>query len=167
MEISHVNTRPDYFSISGILSTIALMCLSVIFLAHKAKLSGIALSSTTFPSISAANAPLMIHNEARGEAGTALSSSPILQPGDIDNSRKLESSPSLSKTLSQSPSPEKISSAVEKAVPPGLSRTKTNRKDGRSSAKARVGTSRSFGANLRRIFGSFQLRSSAIWRRTF
>jgi hypothetical protein len=158
MAISHVNTRPDYFSISGILSTIALMCLSVVFLAHKAKLSSIALSSTAFPSISAANAPLVMHDEARGEAGTALSLSPILQPVDIDNSGKLESSQSLSKTLSQSPNPQKISSAVEKAVPPGLSRTKTIWKDRRSSAKARVRTSRSFAANLRRIFGWFQLR---------
>jgi hypothetical protein len=47
MAIFHVNTRPDYFCISGILITIALMCLSVIFLAHGAKLSGVAYNSET------------------------------------------------------------------------------------------------------------------------
>ena len=77
MAIFHVNTRPDYFCISGILITIALMCLSVIFLAHGAKLSGVAHSSAAFPSISDGNAPLMMHDEARGEAAMALSSSPI------------------------------------------------------------------------------------------
>jgi hypothetical protein len=77
MAIFHVNTRPDFFCISGILITIALMCLSVIFLAHGAKLSGVAHSSAAFPSISDGNAPLMMHDEARGEAAMALSSSPI------------------------------------------------------------------------------------------
>ncbi len=158
MAISHVNTRPDYFCISGILITIALMCLSVIFLAHKAKLSGVARSSAAFPSISAGNAPLIMHDEARGEAATALSSSPILEPGDIDNSSTLESSQSLSRSLSQSPKPAKVISAVEKAVPSGQSSIKTNRKDRRSSAIARVKTSRSFKAYLRRMFGWFQLR---------
>jgi len=158
MAISHVNARPDYFCISGILITIALMCLSVILLAHGAKLSGVAHSSAAFPSISAGNAPLMMHDEARGEAATALSSSSIREPGDIDNSRTLESSRSLSRSLSQSPNPAKVSSAVEKAVPSGQSGIKTNRKDRRSSAIARVRTSRSFKANLRRMFAWFELR---------
>ena len=152
MAIFHVNTRPDYFCISGILITIALMCLCVIFLAHKAKLSGVARSSAAFPSISAGNAPLMMHDEARGEAGTVLTSSPILQPG-MDNSPTLESSQSLSRSLSQSPN---SAIAVEKAVPSGQSSIKTNRKDRRSSARVR--TSRSFKAYLRRMFGWFQLR---------
>jgi len=153
MAIFHVNTRPDYFCISGILITIALMCLSVIFLAHGAKLSGVAHSSAAFPSISDGNAPLMMHDEARGEAATALSSSPILEPGDTVNSRTLESSQSLSRSLSQSPN---SAIAVEKAVPSGPSSIKTNRKDRRSSARVR--TSRSFKAYLRRMFGWFQLR---------
>jgi hypothetical protein len=153
MAIFHVNTRPDYFCISGILITIALMCLSVIFLAHGAKLSGVAHSSAAFPSISDGNAPLMMHDEARGEAATALSSSPILEPGDTVNSRTLESSQSLSRSLSQSPN---SAIAVEKAVPSGQSSIKTNRKDRRSSARVR--TSRSFKAYLRRMFGWFQLR---------
>ena len=156
--ISHVKTRPDYFSISGILITIAMMCLSVTFLAHEAKLSAVARSSSAFPSISAGNAPLMMHDEARGEAGTALSSSPILEPGDIDNSPTLESRQSLSRFRSQSPNPENISSVAEKSVLPGRSRTKSNWKDRRSAAKARVRTSSSFKANLRRMFGWFQLR---------
>jgi hypothetical protein len=117
MAISDVNTGPDYFSISGILITIALMSLSVIFLAHKAKLSVIARSSEAFPSISAVNAPLMMHDEARGEAGTVLTSSPILQPG-MDNSPTLESSQSLSRTLSQSPKPS--SSAVVRLYLPHM-----------------------------------------------
>ena len=117
MAISHVNAGPDYFSISGILITIALMCLSLIFLAHKAKLSVIARSSEAFPSISAGNAPLMMHDEARGEAGTVLTSSPILQPG-MDNSPTLESSQSLSRTLSQSPKPS--SSAVVRLYLPHM-----------------------------------------------
>ena len=158
MAISHVNAGPDYFCISGILITIALMCLSVILLAHGAKLSGVAHSSAAFPSISPGNAPLVTHDEARGEAATALSSSPILEPGDIDNSRTLESSQSLSRSLSQSPKPAKVISAVEKAVPSGQSSIKTNRKDRRSSAIARVRTLRSFKAYLRSMFGWFQLR---------
>jgi len=117
MAISHVNTGPDYFSISGILITIALMCLSLIFLANKAKLSVVACSSEAFPSISAGNAPLMMHDEARGEAGTVLTSSPILQPG-MDNSPTLESSQSLSRTLSQSPKPS--SSAVVRLYLPHM-----------------------------------------------
>ena len=156
--ISHVNSRPDYFYVSGILLTIALMCLSVVFLTHKAKLSGIALSSAEFPSNPAANAPLMVHNEARGEAGTALFSSPTFVSGESDNSPTLEWNPSLSKTLNQSPNPGTISNAVEKAARPGRSRTKTNRKDRRYVAKARVRTSLSFRANLHRFFGWFQLR---------
>ena len=151
--ISHVNSRQDYFYVSGILLTIALMCLSLIFLAHKAKLSVIARSSEAFPSISAGNAPLMMHDEARGEAATALPSSPIPEPGDIDNSRTLDSSQSLSRSLSQSPN---SAIAVEKAVPSGQSSIKTNRKDRRSSARVR--TSRSFKAYLRRMFGWFQVR---------
>jgi hypothetical protein len=150
MVIFHVNTRPDYFCISGILITIALICLSVIFLAHGAKLSGVAHSSAAFPSISDGNAPLMMHDEARGEADTALSSSPILEPGDTVNSRTLESSQSLSRSLSQSPN-----SAIA-VDPSGQSSIKTNRKDRRSSARVR--TSRSFKAYLRRMFGWFQLR---------
>ena len=155
MAISHLNTRPDYFFISGILITIALMCLSIIFIAHKAKakLSGVAHSSAAFPSISDGNASLMMHDEARGEAATALPSSPIPEPGDIDNSRTLDSSQSLSRSLSQSPN---SAIAVEKAVPSGQSSIKTNRKDRRSSARVR--TSRSFKAYLRRMFGWFQVR---------
>jgi hypothetical protein len=156
--ISHVNSRPDYFYVSAILLTIALMCLSVVFLTHKAKLSGIALPSAEFPSNSAANAPLMMHNEARGEAGTALFSSPTFVSGESDNSPTLEWNPSLSKTLNQSPNPGTISNAVEKAAPPGRSRTKTNRKDRRYVPKRRVRTSLSFRANLHRFFGWFRLR---------
>jgi hypothetical protein len=96
--------------------TIALMCLSIVFLTHKAKLSGIALSSAELPSNSAANAPLMMHNEARGAAGTTLFSSPTFVSGESDNSPTLEWNPTLSKTLNQSPHPGTISNAVEKAA---------------------------------------------------
>jgi hypothetical protein len=167
MEIPPIKARPDYFSIFGILGTIALICLCISCIAHAAKQHSIDSSSSALPTIAIATTPLMMHDESRAEAGTTFFSSPILQPGEIDNSRKLESTPSLSKTLSQSLSPQKISNAVEKAIPPSLSRSETNRRNRRSFAKTRVAPSRSFAANLRRIIVSFQLRSSAIRRRTF
>jgi hypothetical protein len=151
MEIPPANTRPDYFAIFGILGTIALMCLCIICIAHAAKLHSIDSSSSALPSIAVATTPLMVHNESRAEAGTTFFSSPILQPGE---------------TLSQSPNP-KISNAVEKAIPPGLSRSETNRRNRRSSVKTRVAPSRSFAANLHRIVVSFQHWSFAIRRRTF
>jgi hypothetical protein len=147
MEIPPANTRPDYFAIFGILGTIALMCLCIICIAHAAKLHSIDSSSSALPSIAVATTPLMVHNESRAEAGTTFFSSPILQPGE---------------TLSQSPNP-KISNAVEKAIPPGLSRSENRR----SSVKTRVAPSRSFAANLHRIVVSFQHWSFAIRRRTF
>jgi hypothetical protein len=166
MEIPQVNTRPDYFSIFGVLSTIALICLCITCMARTAKLHSIALAPSVLPGNAIATTPLIIHDES-GVERTASSSSPILRTSEIDNFRKWESTPSLSRTLSQSPNPEKISDAVEMASPPSLSKSKINRRSRQPSAKARVAISRSFAANLRRIIVSFQLRSSTIGHRSF
>jgi len=156
--ISDVHSGLDYFFLSGISITIALMCLSVIFLTHKARLSAIALSSAEFASNSAANAPLVIRNDASGEADKALPLSHTFAPADRDNSRTLEWSPSSSNTLNQSSNSATLGKSVEKAEPPARSRTKTNRKVRRYAAKARIRTSWSFSSNLRRFVGWLQLK---------